>query len=99
MPEARDDRYSRQMARIQQELAALQASSRMVTGPEELEELEHEIRRLTDQLAAALLAQKVQASLDSDEMTEAERDLIKNHPQRLKSEGKKRSHRAHIVRK
>ena len=66
-------------------------------GPKELEQLELEIRRLTDRLAAALLGQKVQASLDSEEMSEAERELIKSHPKRLKSEGKKRSHRAHNV--
>ena len=94
-----NDRYSREIASIQQELTELQASGRIVTGPEELERLEHEIRQLTDRLAAALLGQKVQASLDSDEMAEAEQQLIKDHPQRLKSEGKKRGYNSHVVRK
>jgi len=99
MPNPTDDRYSREIASVQEEMAGLQASSRIVTGPEELEKLEVEIRQLTDRLAAALLGQKVQTSLDSDEMAKAEQELIKNHPKRLKSEGKKRGHDTHDVRK
>jgi hypothetical protein len=94
-----DGQYTRRIADIQEELAQLQASTRIVTTAEEMESLEREIRVLTDRLAAALLGQKVQASLDSDEMTEAERKLIEDHPKRMKSEGKKRSRRSHNVRK
>lgn len=97
MPSPADDRYAREIASIQRELTELQESRRIVLNPEDLEKLELEIRQLTDRLATALLGQQVQASLDSDEMTEAERELIKNHPKRLKSEGKKRSHRTHNV--
>ena len=93
-----ESRYTRQIAAIQRELADLQASSRIVTNPKELEELEREIRQLTDRLAAAILGQKVQASLDSEEMQEAESNLIKNHPKRLKSEGKKISYNSDPVR-
>jgi hypothetical protein len=89
MPDQTESQYARQIAVIQQELTELQASRRIVTSPQELEELEREIRQLTDRLAAAILGQKVQVSLDSDEVQEAETNLIKNHPKRLKSEGKK----------
>jgi hypothetical protein len=99
MPSPTDDRYGREIASIQREIGELQASRRIVTSPEGLMRLEVEIRQLTDRLAAALLGQQVQASLESDEIAEAERELIKNHPKRLKSEGKKRSHRTHAVRK
>ena len=99
MPSQPETQYARQIAGIQDELAQLQASTHIVTTPEEMERLEREIRVLTDRLAAALLGQKVQASLDSDEMTEAERKLIEDHPKRMKSEGKKRSHRSHNLRK
>ena len=99
MPNQTDKQYARQIAAIQHELVHLQTSSRIVTTPEEMKQLEREIRVLTDRLAAALLGEKVQASLDSDEMTEAEGKLIQDHPKRLKSEGKKRSHRSHSVRK
>lgn len=92
--------YARQIEQIQQELAALQESRRIVTTPQGLAELEREIRSLTDRLGNALLGQKVQASLDSDELSEAEQQLVKRHPKRLKSEGKKTSRFApHLGRK
>ena len=93
-----EDRYARQIAAIQRELGELQASSRIVTNAEELAALEVEIREVTDRLAAAILGQKVQASLDSEDVQEAERTLIKNHPQRLKREGKKIGHCSNSVR-
>lgn len=89
MSEQVESRYDRQIAAIQKELAEMQTSSRIVTSPTELEEMEREIRQLTDRLAAAILGQKVQRSMDSEAGQEAERELIKKHPQRLKSEGKK----------
>lgn len=93
-----ESQYIRQIAAIHQELAEMQASSRIVTNPKELEELEREIRQLTDRLAAAILGQKVQRSLDSRQGQEAERTVIKNHPKRLKSEGKKIRHHSERIR-
>lgn len=93
-----DAQYERQIASIQKELAQFQTSSRIITTPQEMEQLEREIRELTDRLAAAVLGQKVQASLDSDEMAEVEAKLIQEYPKRMKSEGKKRSRSSHIVR-
>ena len=98
MSDQSESRYTRQIATIHQELAEMQASSRIVTNPKELEELEREIRQLTDRLAAAILGQTVQRSLDSEEGQEAERTVIKNHPKRLKSEGKKIRHHPDRVR-
>ena len=57
MSDQTESRYGRQIASIQQELSKMQASSRIVTSPNELEELEREIRQLTDVLAAAILGQ------------------------------------------
>ena len=93
-----DDRHKRRIAQIENELTQLQASDRIVMNAEELMALEHEIHEITNRLAAALLEQKVQTSLDSDGMTEAEKAMIEKHPKRLKSEGKKISCRPHIVR-
>ena len=84
MPTQADDRHERQIAQIQNELTQLQASVRVVMNAEELMALEHEIHEITNRLAAALLEQKVQASLDSDEMTEAEKAMIEKHPKRLR---------------
>jgi len=72
MSDQTESRYGRQIASIQQELSKMQASSRIVTSPNELEELEREIRQLTDGLAAAILGQKVQTSVDSEAGQEAE---------------------------
>jgi hypothetical protein len=94
-----DREYASQIERIQSELADLQQNRRIVTTPAALEQLERDIRQLTDRLAAAILDQKVQESLDSDELAEAERTLIKNHPKRLKSEGKKSGHHPHLLRR
>ncbi len=66
MSEQVESRYDRQIAAIQKELAEMQTSSRIVTSPTELEEMEREIRQLTDRLAAAILGQKVQRSMDSE---------------------------------
>jgi len=81
--------YDRQIEQIQEEIAALQVSRRIVTTPQELESLEREIRKLTERLGNALLGAKVQASLDSDELSETEQTFVEQHPKRLKSEGKK----------
>ena len=97
MPTA-DDRHKRRIAQIQNELTQLRASARIVMNAEELMALEHEIHEITNRLAAALLEEKVQTSLDSDEMKEAEKATIEKQPKRLKSEGKKISRRTHIVR-
>ncbi len=66
MSEQVESRYDRQIAAIQKELAEMQTSSRIVTSPTELEEMEREIRQLTDRLAAARVSQKVQRSMDSE---------------------------------
>jgi len=91
--------YTRQIATIQQELDELQSSLRIVTTPDELESLEREIHDLTNRLAAAILGQTLQRSLESDESQEAEQKLVKEHPQRLRSEGKKISHNSDRIRR
>lgn len=85
------DRYTKELEVIKQEIEELQSSQRVVTSPEELVQLEREIRRLTERLASALLGQKVQECLDTAEVQEKEQEMVKSHPKRLKSEGKKRS--------
>ena len=84
--------YELEIQKIYEQLAWLQQEDRIVTNAEELEELEREIRRLTDQLGSLLLGKKVQESLDSPEGEAAEKELVKSIPKRLKSEGKKAVH-------
>lgn len=63
-----------QLDEVMQEIDRLQKDAGIVTTPEELETLEREIRQLTDRLASLLLAQKLQASLDSAEMEQGEKN-------------------------
>jgi hypothetical protein len=56
----------------------------------ELQRLEAEIITATDQLASAILAQKLQAALDEPEMQVAARDFIKQAPKKLKNQGRRR---------
>jgi hypothetical protein len=71
------------LARIQE----IEQSKQKIGSPEELEALEQKIRGLTNQLAALVLQQKVQESLDSEEQKEKEAAFIKNCPKRMKSDG------------
>jgi hypothetical protein len=82
--------YELEIEKVYEQLAQLQQEVRIVTNAEELEELERDVRQLTDQLGSLLLGQKVQASLDAPEGEEAEKELVQSIPKRLKSEGKKR---------
>ena len=59
---------------VMKEIEALRRSSRIVTTAAELEALEREIRELTNRLASLLLEQKVQASVDSEEGEQGEKN-------------------------
>ena len=81
-------KYEIEIAQVQQKIEELQKSARIVTSPEGLEALEKEIRLLVDELGNALLGQKLQETVDSAAMSEAEAELIASHPQRYKREKK-----------
>lgn len=81
-------KYAVEIAEIQQKIADLQASTRIVTSPEGLIELENEIKTLVDALGNALVGQKVQEAIDANEMSEAEDSLLAAHPQRFRREKK-----------
>jgi hypothetical protein len=50
--------YDLELQKVYEQLAWLQQEERIVTNAKELEELEREIRRLTDQLGSLLLGKK-----------------------------------------
>ena len=81
-------KYEVEVAQIQQKIEELQKSIRIVTSPVELETLEKEIQLLVNELGNALLGQKVQESVESETVSEAEKALIADHPQRFKREKK-----------
>ena len=59
---------------------------------ERCEAMEQEIRGLVDLLGGLLLGLKIQQTIDSDEVEQAEQDLVKKLPKKLKSEGRKKVH-------
>ena len=81
-------KYEIEVAQIQQKIEELQKSIRIVSSPVELESLEGEIQSLVNELGNALLGQKLQESVESETMSEAEKALIADHPQRFKREKK-----------
>ena len=50
--------YELEIQKAYEQLASLEQENRIVTNAEELEELERDIRRLTDQLGSLLLGKK-----------------------------------------
>jgi len=81
-------KYEIEVAQIQTKIEEIQKSIRIVTNPAELEALEKEIQMLVNELGSALLGQKLQESVDSETVSEAEKALIADHPQRFKREKK-----------
>lgn len=81
-------KYEIEVAQIQAKIEGIQKSIRIVTNPAELEALEKEIQMLVNELGNALLGQKLQESVDSETVSEAEKALIADHPQRFKREKK-----------
>ena len=69
------------------EIDLIQKEKGLVNTPEELEVLERRIVKATDKLAGALVAQKVQASIDSKELKEEAGLLAKRYPKKMKNQG------------
>ncbi len=79
-------------SKLQEAYRDLEAFSKSIppeiTSGEGLEALEGDIRRRTDELERLMLEHKLQQALDSEALKEAQRQLIKAWPGRLKNEGK-----------
>jgi hypothetical protein len=60
-----DTDYARHLQEVLDELGQIQQTSRLVTSPEDLEALEHEIRQRTDHLGSLLVGYHMQRALDS----------------------------------
>ena len=69
------------------EIDLIQKEKGLVNTPEELEVLERRIVKANDKLAGALVAQKVQASIDSKELKEEAGLLAKRYPKKMKNQG------------
>lgn len=60
------------------------------TLEETTETLEQEIRELINEQGNLLLGMKLQQILDSEEVQQAEQELVEKIPKKMKSEGKKK---------
>ena len=85
---SQDTDYTRQIQEALDELQQMQEVPRLVTSPEELEALEHEIRQRTDQLGSLLVGYHLQQAFDSPAL-QAEQDLLVRHwPKPRKNDGR-----------
>ena len=62
-------------------------SDQGISSAEQLEKLEQKVCDLTDQLQAIIIEERLQSSLDSEDVREAEADLVFNLPWKLKNKG------------
>src|SRR5215813_15297901 len=83
-----DTDYARHIQDILDELGQIQQTPRLVTSPEELEALEHEVRQRTDHLGSLLVGYHLQQALDSAAMQVEQELLVSHWPKALKNDGR-----------
>jgi hypothetical protein len=83
-----DSDYATQIQAAIDALQQMQEAPKVVTNPEALEALEHEIRGRTDRLGSLLLGHHLQQSLDSADLQTEQDLLVSQWPKPLKSDGK-----------
>jgi hypothetical protein len=79
--------YARHIQEVLDELGQIQQTPRLVTSPEDLEALEHEIRQRTDHLGSLLVGYHMQWALDSVALQAEQERLVSQWPQTLKNDG------------
>ena len=79
--------YQARIDELQDKLRDYAGNPRLVRSPEELEKLEQEIRNLTEELGALITGRQIQHSLDSEPLQEAQSELVRQWPHRLKNHG------------
>jgi hypothetical protein len=61
----------------------------LIKNAEDLEAIEKEIIKATDKVAGLITAQKIQQSIDSDEMKKESKQLVESLPNKLKNQGQR----------
>ena len=72
-----DTDYARHIQEALHELHQLQQTPRLVTSPDELETLEHEIRQCTNRLGSLLVGYHLQRALDSAALQAEQEQLVR----------------------
>jgi hypothetical protein len=83
--------YDSEIEKVKTTLTEFQQNAHLVSSSADVEKLEQDIRQMTDLLGSLLLGQKLQQSLDSAPVEHAAQELVDSVPQKMKSEGKKKS--------
>src|SRR5215471_11971676 len=83
-----DTDYARHIQAILDELGQLQQTPRLMTSPEDLEALEHEIRQRNDHLGSLLVGYHLQQALDAVALQVEQERLVRQWPQSLKNDGR-----------
>ena len=85
---SQDTDDARHIQEVLDALRQMQQTPRLVTSPEELEALAHEMRQRTDRLGSLLIGQHLQQSLDADALQAEQAQLVRQWPKPLTNDGK-----------
>jgi len=80
--------YTRKIQEVKTKLEWFEHNHSILRTPEEVESVEREIGQFTDSLHGLLFGLQLQRSLDTEELHEEEKKLVKSLPKRLKGDGK-----------
>src|SRR5919108_2285971 len=83
-----DTDYARHIQEALHELHQLQQTPRLVTSLDDLETLEHEMRRHTARLGSLLIGHHLQQALDSAALQAEQAQLVQQWPTPLKNDGR-----------
>lgn len=81
------DEQEKRIEEALKEIDLIKKARSLVKTAEDLESLERKIVEATDKLAGALVAQKVDDSIKSNELKDEAADLVKTYPKRMKNQG------------
>jgi len=81
------DEHEKRIEEALKEIDLIKKARSLVKTAEDLESLERKIVEATDNLAGALVAQKVDHSIKSKELKDDAADLVKTYPKRMKNQG------------
>lgn len=83
------DVIERKIKDVFEELEQLTKKKIIMKNAGDLEAIEEKIIRATDRLAGLITAQKIQQSLDSEELKAEASELISSLPQKMKNQGQR----------
>lgn len=84
------DVIERKIKDVFEELEQLTKKKVIMKNAGDMEAIEEKIIRTTDRLAGLITAQKIQQSLDSEELKAEASELISSFPQKMKNQGQRK---------